>query len=69
MDKIGLHLSESMKDDILDIVPCGGLEINVMTEVIRDSVKAFLLNSSQHRGATRHSNPILYWVALILEAE
>ena len=61
----GFLISEDFGDDILDIIqgPWYGIEH------IKDAINSFCLNIIMHQDATWNTNPLLFWVALLLQTE
>jgi hypothetical protein len=62
---VGLRLSEDFGDDIMDIVQASMIGPDYM----EDAIQSFALSIIMHENPTPRNNPLLFWVALLLQTE
>jgi len=65
LPRMGLSLSEGLCDDIMDIVSGDCYGVGFM----QDCVHTFCLSIIMQKNATPYNNPLLFWVALLLQTE
>jgi hypothetical protein len=65
LTEMGLTLSDDFCDDIMDVVQ-GGM---FGADFLKLEVRQLCLNIIMHKNATPRNNPILFWVALLLQTE
>jgi hypothetical protein len=65
LPELGLAVSEDLGDDMIDIIQSMFYGI----DHVKESLKTFCLNIIMHQDATCRNNPLLFWVALLLQTE